>query len=235
MERTKQEEWKQVRDLHLIRDERDREVEVKARGRAGSALLTASQLLAALLLLAGDPAWSVLLALTFVSGVVGCFYRFSQDREWLRLVLGLLCAGAAVGLIWWYVGGRLPLPLWQLAQYLVSCWVLGALSALVFVGLVLGSVYLVDKVGRMDGDKWEAWFSTRSTVELLAWTVALMVLSVGLVGGLSYPLFVWMDLPDPALASGLFLAVFGWNTAQKLSQKRDKLVSILMRRFSEEK
>lgn len=81
MERTKQQEWKQIRDLHLVRDERDREVEMAARGRAGSALLTASQLLAALLLLAGDPAWSVLLALTFVSGAVGCFYRFSQDRE----------------------------------------------------------------------------------------------------------------------------------------------------------
>lgn len=99
MERAKQEEWKQVRDLHLIRDERDREVEVAARGRAGSALLTASQLLAALLLLAGDPAWSVLLALTFVSGAVGCFYRFAQNREWLRLILGILCAGAVAGLI----------------------------------------------------------------------------------------------------------------------------------------
>lgn len=151
------------------------------------------------------------------------------------MVLGLLCAGAAAGLIWWYVGGRLPLPLGQLVQYLVTCWVLSALSALVFVGLVLGSVWLVDKVGRMDGDKWDAWFNASSTVELLAWVVVLMVLSLGLVGGLSYPLFIWMGLPDPALASGLFLAVFGWDTAQKLSQKRDKLVSILMRRFSKEK
>lgn len=35
MSHTREEEWKQVRALHLVRDERDREVGAAAKGRAG--------------------------------------------------------------------------------------------------------------------------------------------------------------------------------------------------------
>lgn len=45
------EDLKQVRDLHLVRDERDREVEAAAGRRAGSAVVLASQLLSAACLL----------------------------------------------------------------------------------------------------------------------------------------------------------------------------------------
>ena len=41
------EDLKQVRDLHLVRDERDREVEAAAGLRAGSAVVLVSQLLSA--------------------------------------------------------------------------------------------------------------------------------------------------------------------------------------------
>ena len=50
------EDLKQVRDLHLVRDERDREVEAAAGLRAGNAVVLVSQLLSAVCLLQDDPA-----------------------------------------------------------------------------------------------------------------------------------------------------------------------------------
>ena len=57
------EDLKQVRDLHLVRDERDREVEAAAGLRAGNAVVLVSQLLSAVCLLQDDPAWMALLSL----------------------------------------------------------------------------------------------------------------------------------------------------------------------------
>lgn len=76
MSHTREEEWKQVRALHLVRDERDREVGAAAKGRAGDAVLAASQLFAAVCLLRGDPAWAAFLSLTFVGGGAQCLHRF---------------------------------------------------------------------------------------------------------------------------------------------------------------
>ena len=95
MERS--EDLKQVRDLRLVRDERDREVEAEAGRRAGNALLLVTQLLAAACLLQGDPAWMALLSLTFIWGAVKGFCRFGQDREKLYLAWGLLTAAGAPG------------------------------------------------------------------------------------------------------------------------------------------
>ena len=90
------EDLKQVRDLHLVRDERDREVEAAAGLRAGNAVVLVSQLLSAVCLLQDDPAWMALLSLTLVWGGVKGFWRFRQDQERIYLVWGLLtCAGAA--------------------------------------------------------------------------------------------------------------------------------------------
>ena len=63
MTRTKQQDFEQAQVLHLIRDERDLELEDRARGRAHTGLQMGCLLLAALCYLQGDPAWTVLLAL----------------------------------------------------------------------------------------------------------------------------------------------------------------------------
>ena len=63
MTRTKQQELEQAQNLHLIRDERDLELENRARSRAHAGLQLGCLLLAALCYLQGDPAWTVLLAL----------------------------------------------------------------------------------------------------------------------------------------------------------------------------
>lgn len=69
------EDLKQVRDLHLVRDERDREVEAAAGLRAGNAVVLVSQLLSAVCLLQDDPAWMALLSLTLVWGGVKGFWQ----------------------------------------------------------------------------------------------------------------------------------------------------------------
>ena len=91
MERS--EDLKQVRDLHLVRDERDREVEADASLRAGNAVVLVSQLLSAACLLQDDPAWLALLSLTFVWGAVKGFHKFGRDREGVYLAGGLASCG----------------------------------------------------------------------------------------------------------------------------------------------
>ena len=124
MERS--EDLKQARDLHLIRDERDREVEAEAGLRAGRAVVLVSQLLAAACLLQRDPAWLALLSLTFVWGAVKGFRRFAQDRERLYLAWGLLTAAGAAVLLGAYFqrAWTAGMSLSRLIGYAVLCRVL---------------------------------------------------------------------------------------------------------------
>ena len=80
MSDTRKEEARRARELHLLRDERDLEVEAEGSRKAGSAVLTASQLLAVLCVLQENPAWTALLSLSFVAGAVRAFH---QGRSWL--------------------------------------------------------------------------------------------------------------------------------------------------------
>ena len=81
MTRTKQQDFEQAQVLHLIRDERDLELEDRARGRAHTGLQMGCLLLAALCYLQGDPAWTVLLALPLLGWSIHCFCRYAGDRE----------------------------------------------------------------------------------------------------------------------------------------------------------
>lgn len=78
--------------LHLLRDERDRELLTAAQSRAGNAVLRVSQLLAAICLLRGETVWTALLSLTFVNAAARCFHQFRCDRERAYLLLGLAAA-----------------------------------------------------------------------------------------------------------------------------------------------
>ena len=90
MTRTKQQDFEQAQVLHLIRDERDLELEDKARGRAHTGLQMGCLLLAALCYLQGDPAWTIFLALPLLGWSIQCFCRYAGDREPLFLAGGLL-------------------------------------------------------------------------------------------------------------------------------------------------
>lgn len=100
MTRTKQQELEQAQNLHLIRDERDLELENRARSRAHAGLQLGCLLLAALCYLQGDPAWTVLLALPLLGCSIQCFCRYAGDREPLFLAVGFLS-----GLLALFLGG----------------------------------------------------------------------------------------------------------------------------------
>ena len=144
------EDLKQVRDLHLVRDERDREVEAAAGLRAGNAVVLVSQLLSAVCLLQDDPAWMALLSLTLVWGGVKGFWRFRQDQERIYLVWGLLtCAGAAALLgLYFHRAWSAGMSFTRLLGYAVLCQVLTVAAGLLFVALLLGIFWLAHKFSR---------------------------------------------------------------------------------------
>ena len=187
MSHTREEEWKQVRALHLVRDERDREVGAAAKGRAGDAVLAASQLFAAACLLRGDPAWAAFLSLTFVGGGAQCLHRFWEDRERFFLICGLAASACGAALGCWYLlqdPGTGP-SLGRLAAFALLISLLTSLSGLIFVPLLLGAVWLKYKVGHMDGEAWEHYFQSVSTVGLLLRGGVLLLLALGLTALLS--------------------------------------------------
>lgn len=231
MSHTREEEWKQVRALHRVRDERDREVGAAAKGRAGDAVLAASQLFAAACLLRGDPAWAAFLSLTFVGGGAQCLHRFWEDRERFFLICGLAASACGAALGCWYLlqdPGTGP-SLGRLAAFALLISLLTSLSGLIFVPLLLGAVWLKYKVGRMDGEAWEHYFQSVSTVGLLLRGGVLLLLALGLTALLSWPLFALLGFPMPERLALLFFLIGGADLFRKLSQERDELVRKLLR------
>lgn len=232
MRRTRQEELHKIQDLGLLRDERDREVERTAQGRACSALLAVSQLLAAACLLQGDPAWAALLSLTCLGWAVQNVSRFGADGTNPHLALGILSGAAALGLIVWYlVQGQADglFSLGRLIAFTALAALLIALAGLVFVVLFLAVLFVKGRLGRMDGDKWEGYFQSISTLGLLVRLGGLMAFAVALVAILSIPLFQALGFPAPERLSLVLLAA-GWtHLLRKGSRQREKLLRLLLR------
>ena len=225
------EDLKQTRDLHLLRDERDREVEAAAQARAGRAVVLASQLLAAVCLLWGDPAWTVFLSLTFVSGAARSFCQYAQDREGIYLVLGLAAGAIALVLAGSYLhpGWLAGMSFTQVIGYAVLCWVLTAVAGLVFVGLLLGMFYLAHRIGHMEGERWEQYFRSVSTAGLLLRMGTVMALALGLVAACSCPLFDLLGFQEPEKLAALFLVAGGARLLEKFSRQREELIRKLLR------
>ena len=229
MERS--EDLKQVRDLHLVRDERDREVEAEAGRRAGNAVVLVAQLLSAACLLQGDPAWMALLSLTFVWGAVKGFHKFGQDRERLYLAWGLLSGAVAAVLlgVYFHRAWSAGMSLARLFGYAVLCRVLAVIAGLLWAGLLLGIFWLAHKLGHMEGERWEQYFRSVSTAGLLARMGAVMAAALAAVAALSVPLFARMGFQEPALLAALFFAAGGAHLLGKFSRRREELVQKLLK------
>lgn len=233
MGRTRNEELHKIRDLGLIRDERDRQLERAARGRACSVLVTVSLLMAAACLLQGDPAWAPLLALTPLSWAVQHLCRFAADGSGkLSLVLGLLSGAAALALLGWYLvqgQGAGQLSIGRLIAFAALSSLLISLAGLVFLALFLAFVFVKGRVGRMDGDKWERYFQSIPTLGLLVRLGALMSLAMVLVSILSVPLFQVLGFPAPERLALVLLAAGLAFLLGKLSRRREKLLRLLLK------
>ena len=232
MTRTKQQELEQAQNLHLIRDERDLELENKARSRAHAGLQLGCLLLAALCYLQGDPAWTVLLALPLLGWSIHCFCRYAGDREALFLAGGLLSGLPALLLGAPFLGrllGTGPLSPGRLACFVLLAALLTALAGLLFVLAVLAAFWLKGKLHRMDGDGWEAYFQSVSTLRLLLGLGGTRLLSLLLTAWAGVPLFSALGFPLPERLALVYLAAGVLKLLHKLSQGRDELLRQLIR------
>lgn len=228
MKRT--EDRDRARDLHLIRDERDREIQAAAQNRAGEAVLLTSQLLAAICLLRDDLAWMAFLSLSFVSGAVRLLAQYRSDRENGYLILGLILGAAALVLIGLFLfQTETDIRIGRLAMYVILCCVLSSFAGGLFVGLLLAVFWLSSRMGRMDGERWETYFQSVSTAGLLMRGGAILLLALTLVAGLSCPLFSMLGFPSPGRLSAIFFAAAGTYWMKKLSERREELVYKLLR------
>ena len=207
------EDLKQVRDLHLVRDERDREVEAAAGLRAGNAVVLVSQLLSAVCLLQDDPAWMALLSLTLVWGGVKGFWRFRQDQE----------------RIYFHRAWSAGMSFTRLLGYAVLCQVLTVAAGLLFVALLLGIFWLAHKLGHIEGERWEQYFQSVSTAGLLLRVGAVMAVALAAVAALSVPLFARLGFQEPGLLAALFFVARGAYLLNKFSRRRDELIQKLLK------
>ena len=229
MTHTRDEERRRALNLGLLRDERDREVQQAGQGKAAAALLTVSQLLAALCVLQGDPAWTVLLSLTFVAGAARSFHQFACDRAGLYLALGLAASAAALALCGWYVFHAPALSLGRLAGLLLLFLALSAVTALVFLGLTLGAFWLKFQVQHMDADKWTAYFEGLSTPALLVRLGLLMGAALLLTSALAALVFQWTGFSQPIQLALVFCVISALRLARKFGRRREELLEKLLR------
>ena len=218
MTRTKQQELEQAQNLHLIRDERDLELENRARSRAHAGLQLGCLLLAALCYLQGDPAWTVLLALP----LLGCSI---QAGGFLSGLLALFLGGPfLVRLL-----GESPLSPGRLACFVLLAALLTALAGLLFVLMVLSAFWLKAKLHRMDGDRWEDYFQSVSTLRLLLCLGGASLLSLLLTAWASVPLFSVLGFPAPERLAVVYLAAGAVKMFHKLSRGREEVLRQLIR------
>ena len=232
MIRTKQQELEQAQDLHLIRDERDLALEEIARSRAHTGLQIGCLLLAALCYLQGDPTWTIFLALPLLGWSIHCFCRYAGDREPLFLAGDLLFGLPALLLTLPFLNRILgigPLSPGRLAAFLLLGAVLTALSGLLFVLIVLAAFWLKARFHRIDGDQWENYFQSVSTLRLLLCLGGTSLLALALTTWASVSLFSALGFPVPERLALVYLAAGVLKLFHKLSQGREELIRQLIR------
>lgn len=227
----RREDLQQIRELHLIRDERDRMEETAGGDFARQGVLLSSQVLAAVCMMQRNTAWLLLLSLTFISAAMGNFYRYVRDRARMHLILGTVSAMVAAAL---WAGFFLhphsgEFPLGTLVAYGVLCSLLTTLSGLLFLGALLAAVWLKHRVFHMNGEQWEAYFRSLPTARLLlrGGTLLLVVLILVALGG--FYLFSKLGFSNPGLLAFLFFISAGSGLLGKLGTHREEIVRKMLR------
>lgn len=129
---------------------------------------------------------------------------------------------------WGRILGAGPLSPGRLAGFVLLAAVLAALSRLLFVLAVLAAFWLKGKLHRMDGDGWEAYFQSVSTLRLLLGLGGTRLLSLLLTAWAGVPLFSALGFPLPERLALVYLAAGVLKLLHKLSQGRDELLRQLI-------
>ena len=102
-------------------------------------------------------------------------------------------------------------------------------AGLVFLALFLSAMFLKGRIGRMNGERWERWFRSVSTLGLLVRLGGLLSLAMVLVSILSVPLFQLLGFPAPERLALVLLAAGLTYTLGKLNRDREKLLRKLLK------
>ena len=117
----------------------------------------------------------------------------------------------------------------RLVSAVILFYTLEKLAVLLAVPLLLGAVWLKYKVHRMDGDKWEAYFSQMPTAGMLERLGALLALGLAAAAALGYFVFRWRGFAHPGRLTAAFLLLGLLRLPKKLADRQDELVSKLLR------
>lgn len=89
-----------------VKDERDEQIDVRAKSYALEYVVAATQVLTVMCVIKGNPAWKGSLALLFLGAAFGLFYKYGQytERPYRQVGAVFLMIGIVL-LIWFGVTG----------------------------------------------------------------------------------------------------------------------------------
>lgn len=229
---TREEEMRQAQRLHLLPDERDKAVQIKAKGKAGSVIALFSLLFCAACILQGSSTWTAFLSLAFIGFAAQNFHQFSCDRERFYLVLAAAASLLALLLGGWFLFenlGQTWASMGRLCLFIVLSALLTSAAGLLFVALFLLFAWIKGSSFHKDPEKWEHYFHSVSTLGFLLRLGILLTLSMAITAVVSYFIFSHLQFPTPERFALIYL-LGGWLLLfQKFSQNRSKLTRKLLK------
>ncbi|WP_018751291.1 DUF6442 family protein [Paenibacillus sanguinis] len=85
-----------------FKDERDQQIEVASKSYALELMITATQILTLICLVKGNPAWKGSLALLFIGGATGLFYKHKEYNEKAYFHIALIIGLIGIALLIWF-------------------------------------------------------------------------------------------------------------------------------------
>ena len=91
---------------------------------------------------------------------------------------------------------------------MILIYILIAISGIVFVGLLMGSIYLKKNINKMDEQKWDAYFKSMNTSSYLIRFWGLYLIALAIISIIGYFSFEAFNFTSPILLAGLTM-LFG--------------------------
>ncbi|WP_326522331.1 DUF6442 family protein [Faecalispora sporosphaeroides] len=85
-----------------LKDERDEQIDTRSKSHALEFMIAATQVLTAMCLIKGNPAWKGSLALLFLGGAADLFYKYDQYSEKPYIQIGIVIGLIGIALLVWF-------------------------------------------------------------------------------------------------------------------------------------